>query len=76
MEQLLLAAIIDQLRAIAFFLFGDRDDKPESVVAKLMGTSAEPETLSFSCPEEFEAARAEFLKRQRKEELDNAGIRY
>ncbi len=72
-QTLLSAAIVDQLQALNFRLFGDQEHAPESIVARLMNADEkEPETLSFGSPEDYEAARARFLERQRKEAERNA----
>ena len=72
-QTLLSAAIVDQLQALNFRLFGDQERAPESIVARLMNAAdKDPEALSFGSPEEFEAARAALLERQRKEAEQHA----
>jgi len=68
-QLLLLAAILDQLRALFYFFAGDGDERPESVVARLMGNDRrdDADTLSFETPEAFEAARANIIQNQQKE---------
>ena len=68
-QLLLLAAILDQLRALFYFFAGDADERPESVVAHLMGKErqSDADTLSFETPEAFEAARANIIQNQQKE---------
>ena len=50
-------------------LAGDGDERPESVVARLMGKDRrdDADTLSFETPEAFEAARANIIQNQQKE---------
>lgn len=67
-QTLLSAAAVDQLQMLSFRLFGDQGSAPESIVGRLLAADEkEPETLSFGSPEDFEAARARFLERQKKE---------
>ncbi len=70
---LLQAAILDQLRALSYYFFGDADHEPESVVDRLMGKQRqrEADTLSFETPEAFEAARANIIQNQKKEVSEN-----
>ena len=60
---LLLALIVDELRAIRYGLMGDKRNKPVFVSELMENGLPEKETKGFSTVADFEAAKAKIMER-------------